>query len=398
MSTHHQASHSIDLSQTPSTIGTVTVKILHTSDWHVGRRIRGRDRSDEHRAVLDELIQIAESAAVDLTLVAGDLFDTSSPTPVSEEIVWRTLLDLAEVSPVAVVAGNHDSPARLDAVAPLLEMGRVSVVGSPQSPQSRGVMDFESIGVKLALLPFVSQRGIVKAEDIMSSDPDQHAGAFEERLRRIIEKLTKDMTVETVNILMSHLTVYGAVAGGGERQAHIFGYAIPTSLFPGHLSYVALGHLHRQQKLPHSSAVWYSGSPLQLDFGEVADQKGALLVEAAPGLPAKVTAVPLLTGRRLRTLRGTLDEVLGRADEVAEAYVKVELLEKARVGLADEVRETIPDAVEVVLESPERVARQVESRQSLKPSEAFHSYLAESGGEDPKVETLFAELLDEAVT
>jgi exonuclease SbcD len=376
----------------------VTVKILHTSDWHVGRRIRGRDRSDEHRAVLGELSEIADTTRVDLTLVAGDLFDSSSPTPASEEIVWRALLELAEVSPVAVVAGNHDSPARLDAVAPLLKMGRVIVVGSPQSPEINGVIDFESIGVKLALLPFVSQRGIVKAEDIMDSDPDQHAGAFEERLRRILEKLTEDMTTETVNVLMSHLTVYGALAGGGERQAHIFGYAIPTGLFPGHLSYVALGHLHRQQKMPHSSAVWYSGSPLQLDFGEVADQKGALLVEAAPGLPAKVTAVPLLAGRRLKTLRGTLEEVLTRADEAAGAYVKVELLEKARVGLADEVRKAIPDAVEVVLESPDRVVRRDESRRRLEPSEAFHSYLAESGVADPNVESLFAELLDEALT
>ena len=385
-----------NLSQRRSTIGPVTVKILHTSDWHVGRRIRGRDRSEEHRAVLAELIEIAVSNQVDLTVVAGDLFDASSPTALSEEIVWRALLDLAEVSPVVVVAGNHDSAARLDAVAPLLEMGRVAVVGAPRSPEDGGTVELGEIGVKLALLPFVSQRGIVKAEEIMSSDPDQHAGVFEERLRRIIEKLTRDMTTETVNVFVSHLTVYGALAGGGERQAHIFGYAIPSSLFPGHLSYVALGHLHRQQKMPHSSAVWYSGSPLQLDFGEVADQKGALLIEASPGLPAKVTAVPLLAGRRLTTIRGTLDEVLARADDVTDAYVKVELVEKARVGLADQVREAIPDAVEVVLESTDPVRRESEPRQKLKPTEAFHQYLSEKGVEDSRVESLFAELLDEA--
>lgn len=385
-----------NLSQGRSTIGPVAVKILHTSDWHVGRRIRGRDRSEEHRAVLAELIEIAVSNQVDLTVVAGDLFDASSPTALSEEIVWRALLDLAEVSPVVVVAGNHDSAARLDAVAPLLEMGRVAVVGAPRSPEDGGTVELGEIGVKLALLPFVSQRGIVKAEEIMSSDPDQHAGVFEERLRRIIEKLTRDMTTETVNVFVSHLTVYGALAGGGERQAHIFGYAIPSSLFPGHLSYVALGHLHRQQKMPHSSAVWYSGSPLQLDFGEVADQKGALLIEASPGLPAKVTAVPLLAGRRLTTIRGTLDEVLARADDVTDAYVKVELVEKARVGLADQVREAIPDAVEVVLESTDPVRRESEPRQKLKPTKAFHRYLTEKGVEDSRVESLFAELLDEA--
>jgi len=376
----------------------VAIKILHTSDWHVGRRIRGRDRSDEHRAVLDELIEIAVSSEVDLTVVAGDLFDASSPTALSEEIVWRALMDLAEISPVVVVAGNHDSAARLDAVAPLLEMGRVNAVGAPRSPHDGGTIELEDIGVKLALLPFVSQRGIVKAEDIMGSDPDQHAGLFEDRLRRIVESLTRDMTAETVNVLVSHLTVYGALAGGGERQAHIFGYAVPSSLFPGHLSYVALGHLHRQQKMPHSSAVWYSGSPLQLDFGEVADQKGVLLVEASPGLPAKVTAVPLTEGRRLKTIRGTLDEVLARSDDVTSDYVKVVLVERARVGLSDEVRAAIPEVVEVVLESSEPVRLESESRQKLKPTEAFHRYLTEKGVEDPLMESLFAELLDEAAT
>lgn len=372
------------------------VRILHTSDWHVGRRIRGRDRSDEHRAVLAEIRSLAAEKDVDLILVAGDVFDTSSPTPLAEEIVWRALLDLAEVSPVLVVGGNHDNAQRLDAVAPLLAMGRITVVGAPRPPADGGVVDLDALGVRVALLPFVSQRGIVKASQIMSDDPDQHAGVYEDRLRAVVGALTSGMTADTVNILTSHLTVYGALAGGGERTAHIFGYAVPASVFPGHLSYVALGHLHRQQKMPHSAAVWYSGSPMQLDFGEVADQKGALLVEASPGLPAAVTSVPLSSGRRLATLRGTLEEVLARADEVAGAYVKVELLEKARVGLADEVRAAIPDAVDVILHGHEKTERPAQQRQTLEPVEAFAGYLQDRGVDDPALEALFAELLDEA--
>lgn len=372
------------------------VRILHTSDWHVGRRIRGRDRSDEHRAVLAEIRSLAAEKDVDLILVAGDVFDTSSPTPLAEEIVWRALLDLAEVSPVLVVGGNHDNAQRLDAVAPLLAMGRITVVGAPRPPADGGVVDLDELGVRVALLPFVSQRGIVKASQIMSDDPDQHAGVYEDRLRAVVGALTSGMTADTVNILTSHLTVYGALAGGGERTAHIFGYAVPASVFPGHLSYVALGHLHRQQKMPHSAAVWYSGSPMQLDFGEVADQKGALLVEASPGLPAAVTSVPLSSGRRLATLRGTLEEVLARADEVAGAYVKVELLEKARVGLADEVRAAIPDAVDVILHGHEKTERPAQQRQTLEPVEAFAGYLQDRGVDDPALEALFAELLDEA--
>jgi exonuclease SbcD len=372
--------------------------MLHTSDWHVGRRIRGRDRSEEHRAVLAELVGLADENSVDLTVVAGDVFDTASPAPAAEQIVWQALLDLSEVSPVIVVAGNHDNPARLDAVSPLLDRADVTVVGAPRSPRDGALIALDDIGVKLALLPFVSQRGIVKAEDIMNSDPDEHAGAYEERLRRIIDVLTADMTTDTVNILVSHLTVYGAVTGGGERNAHIFGYAVPTGLFPGHLSYVALGHLHRQQKMPHSSAVWYSGSPLQLDFGEVADQKGALLVSAEPGRPASVTELPLRSGRRLLSIAGTLEQILSRAHEAADAYVRVVLHEPARVGLADEVRTAIPNAVEVVLDNVAQPRRNAESRQSLEPVEAFSRYLVDRDVGDPRVDALFAELLDEALT
>lgn len=375
------------------------MKILHTSDWHVGRRIRGRDRSDEHRQVLDEIASVAAEHDVDLAVVAGDVFDASSPTPAAERIVWRALLDLAETSPVLVVAGNHDSAARLDAVSPLLDMGRVSVVGSPAKPGEGGVLHLEEIGVKAAMLPFVSQRGIVKAEDLMESDPDQHAGKYSDRMERLVATLTNGMTPETVNILVSHLTVYGAETGGGERKAHIFGYAVPTSVFPGHLNYVALGHLHRQQKVPHTGQVWYSGSPLQLDFGEVDDQKGVILVETDAGKPARATTVPLASGRRLMTLRGTLDEVVARAGDVGDAHVKVVLAERGRVGLADEVRAELPNAVDVVLESPEETpGREVDDRETLVPSEAFHRYLAESEQVDAEVEALFSELLEEAMS
>jgi len=375
----------------------VTVKILHTSDWHVGKRIRGRDRSEEHRSVLAELVTIAAGAEVQLVVVAGDVFDTSAPTPVAEQIAWRGLLDLAEVAPVLVIAGNHDNPARLDAVAPLLEMGRIIACSQPFPPDRGGVVSYDDLGIKVAMLPFVSQRGVVRAEQIMGSDPDQHAGVYEDRIKRLIGALTADMTTDMVNLLVGHLTVHGAQEGGGERQAHIFGYAVPASVFPGHLSHVALGHLHRQQKVPHGGSVWYSGSPLQLDFGEVEDRKGALLVEAAPGLPSKVTTVPLVSGRGLVTLRGTVDQVLARADDVGDAYVKVELTEKARVGLADMVRAGIPGAVDVTLLQPTSGRRPaVESRRAITPTDAFHTYLEDNNVGDDRVEALFAELLDEA--
>ncbi len=375
------------------------MRLLHTSDWHVGRKIRGRSRADEHRAVLSEIVEIAGDRSVDITLVVGDLFDISSPSPEDESIVYRALLDLSEIGPVLVVGGNHDSAARLEAVKPLLDLGRITVVARPSRPADGGVAIIESLGLKVACLPFVSQRGIVKAAEIMDLDPDQHAQGYEERLRRIIAGLTDDMGTDTVNVLSAHLTVYGAASGGGEREAHIFGYAIPPQAFPGSLSYVALGHLHRQQRIPASAPVWYSGSPMQLDFGEVGDDKGVLVVEAEPGQPASVESVALAVGTRLVQIRGSLEQVIAQAPEVEGSYVKVLLDEQARTGLNEEVREAIPGAVDVIITQPEdRSPRERVERVGRSPAALLEAYLASKGVEDPAVVELFRELEEEVLS
>lgn len=364
----------------------------------MGRKIRGRSRAGEHRAVLSEIVAIARDQRVDLTLVVGDLFDISSPSPEDEEIVYRALLDLAEVGPVLVVGGNHDSAARLEAVKPLLGLGRITVVGRPMPPADGGLHLIEPLGLKIALLPFVSQRGIVRAAEIMDLDPDQHAQTYEERLRRIISALTEDMGPDTVNILAGHLTVYGAESGGGEREAHIFGYAIPPQAFPGSLSYVALGHLHRQQRVPASAPVWYSGSPLQLDFGEVSDGKGVLVIEAEAARPASVQPIALESGTRLVQVRGTLEQVLSRASELEGAHVKVLLDEKARAGLNEEVRSAIPGAVDVVVVRPEADgAGERAQRVGRSPVELLETYLTAKGVDDAAVVALFRELEQEVV-
>lgn len=135
---------------------------------------------------------------------------------------------------------------------------------------------------------------------------------------------------------------------------------------------------------------------MQLDFGEVADHKGVLLVRATAGRPAAVEELHLESGRRLVDISGRLDDVLARAAEIGPSdFVRVTLHESARVGLADEVRAAIPNAVEVLLEGPRATAERPEPRQSLEPAEAFSRYLSDRGHADERVEALFSELLDE---
>lgn len=375
------------------------MKLLHTSDWHVGRAIRGASRADEHRAVLAEIARIAAGGDVDLVIVAGDLFDSSAPTPEAETIVYRALLDLVETgAQVALIAGNHDNPRRLEAVAPLLRLGHVHVVAQPTRPDAGGVIDLsarDGTDVRLAMLPFVSKRGIVRAKDLIANQAFENAQGYSERLRLLIERLCEPFSSDTVNLFATHAFVLGGEAGGGERPAHLVEeYAITAQSFPVTIGYGALGHLHRPQRVRHP--LHYSGSPLQLDFGEAEQVKQVNVVALQPGLPADVKPVRLTSGRPLRTLTGTLDE-LGSLSIDDDAWLKVVVQGPGRAGLAQTVRELLgPGVVDVRVESPGTAARKRKlDHHSRSPQEVFGEYLKHENIEDRRVQDLFGQLLED---
>ncbi len=381
------------------------MKILHTSDWHVGRAMRGRSRAEEHIAVLAEIAAIATAEAVDVVLVVGDLFDTASPTPESERIVFRSLLDLvATGATVIVLAGNHDNHRRLQALQPLLELGGVITRAMFARPDAGGVIEVVSRdGVeraKVAVLPFLSQRFVVKASELMEMDAQDHGQMYDTRVRSLLEALCEGFGPDTVNIVAAHLTVGGGRLGGGERAAHtVFEYEVGATGFPSTAQYVALGHLHRRQRMPGAGQLHYCGSPLQLDFGETADVKAVLVVDVHPGLPARVRDIELTAGRRLRALTGSLDSLRQAAGTTADDWLKVVVQESPRIGLADEVRDLFPHCVDVSVERPEESASNTlhrRSRTDQTPTELFRAFLAERGDVEAPLVDLFAELLDEA--
>jgi exonuclease SbcD len=381
------------------------MKFLHTADWHVGRTIRGRPRADEHEAVLGELASIARAHDVDAVLVCGDVFDTAAPTPESERIAYKALLDLASHGTrVVVIAGNHDSDRRWQAVQPLLELGAVitrpvfadpetSVVEIP-SRDGREVM-------LVAALPFLSQRWVVRAAELMGGEASESAQLYEERYRRLCDWLCERFRSDTINVVAAHAFVHGSDPSGSERAAHLSAaYGVPATVFPASAHYVALGHLHRPQEIAGPCPIRYCGSPLQLDFGEAGQRKVALVVEASAGTPARVTEVPLRAGRPLAIVDGTLAELTTRASSGAVdpgAYLRVHVREKLRVGLGDEVRELFPNAVDVVLENMAAggAPPDIEHRVGRSPRELFDAYLQSAGVEDDALTALFDELYEE---
>src|SRR5580698_7069777 len=364
------------------------MKLLHTSDWHVGKVLKGRDRFDEHEAVLRSLIQTAREEDVDAVLVAGDLFETAAPNPRAQGLVMRALLALHEDGrQVVAIAGNHDNATLLDSVyRPVLGELGLHVLGTPKAPAAGGTLQLTTRGgerIAVAAMPFLSQRYAVRAAELLLHEQAEHALDYARRVAAIVGTLTEQFTPDSVNVVMAHATLLGGRRGGGERDVQtVFEYAVPSSIFPASAHYAALGHLHRQQEIPAPCPTFYSGSPLAIDFGEEANEPGALIVTAAPGKRADARRVDVTGGRKLRTLRGPLDQVIDEGERAGDAYLRVILAEKARAGLGDLVREKLPNALEVQLADGyrQRPGSQSGGRPSpvgRTPAQLFGDYLAE---------------------
>ena len=378
---------------------------MHTADWHVGKTLKGRDRLDEQRAVLAEIAQVAEANQVDAVLIAGDVYESSAPSAQAQHLVIQTLLRLRQAgAEVVVIAGNHDHGPTFEAYRPLMGVAGITLAGAVRPPDKGGVVRFrarsDGADVQVAVLPFLTQRYAVRAAQIVAQTPSENVRAYDEMIRQIVESLTGGFSDATVNLLMSHLTCVGGVFGGGERSAQsIFEYSVPATIFPVSAHYVALGHLHRRQSLPAHCPVHYSGSPIAVDFGEQDNTSVVCVVEARPSVPARVTDIPITSGRRLRTVRGTLPELEAQAASFGEDYLRVWLREPTRAGLRDDTVAIMPNALEVRIDpafaGPSRTERPATTYAARSPGQLFADYCASEQVEDARVAALFGELYDE---
>jgi len=202
---------------------------------------------------------------------------------------------------------------------------------------------------------------------VMGPEHDWYA-AYAQRIEQILGFLTADFGPATVNLVLAHALISGARVGTGERPLHLGDiYGLTAQQLPANVQYIGLGHLHRPQELMAPAKTAYAGSLVELDFGEREQEKRVVIVEAQPGRAASLESVPLTSGRRLRDVAGTLEELRGIAADVGDAYLRVTVRTEGPVpGIAEQVREVLPNALDVEVDYARQDAEAGRQRPRLK--------------------------------
>lgn len=374
------------------------MKILHTSDWHIGKVLKGRSRLDEQIAALACVIDIARQEQPDLILVAGDLHDTAQPSPEATKVVTRALTALrASGAEVVAIGGNHDNGAALDALRPWADAAGITLRGRVSDRVKDHVITGSTKGGErwqCVALPFLSQRYAVRALEMFSLTEAEAQATYADHVSRLLTRLCSFEEPGVVNLVMAHMTVVGGLMGGGEREAHtILGYAVPSSVFPAGTHYVALGHLHRSQIMVGPCPVRYSGSPIAIDFGEEENTASVTIVEVSASTPAQVRVVPVPVAVPLRTIRGTLEHL--STMDVGDAWLRVYVTEPTRAGLREQVQELFPRALEIRVDAGDVAEKARVARAGRSAPELFADYLEQRGSTDEPTKALFNRLYDE---
>lgn len=381
------------------------MRFLHTADWHIGKSLRGRSRMDEFAAALEEVSRIAVEARVDAVLVGGDVFDAQTTTPEADKLVYDFLARLIpERIACVMIAGNHDHPRKLAALANLLDSLGIFIRGEALGPDAGGVIPLASRdgseSARIAVLPFIPERRIVDACQLMNPER-QWYDEYAECVAGLLRELATSFRADTVNIILAHLLIDGARVGTGERPLHLGEvYAVNAQQLPEGVQYIGLGHLHRPQEILAPSKTCFSGSLIELDFGEREQDKRVVVVDAKPGRPARIESVPLTAGRKLRDIHATLSELEVLAPQVGTDFLRVRVkVDAPSPGLAERVRELLPNALDVQLDYARQEHRSDGSRlKRLDAPQLFAEFYEHRHGAKPSepLVTLFREVYEEA--
>ena len=401
------------------------MRILHTADWHLGKRLENFSRLREQEEVMEEICNIAEQQEVDAVLIAGDLFDTFNPSTEAVELFYKTVKRLANNGSRAVIAiaGNHDSPERIEAPDPLARECGIIFAGFPNSIVSpfslkdgieitksdAGFLELKlprsGFPLRLLLTPYASE---LRLKSFLGTEDPEAA------LRTLLQHHWQQLATaycddKGVNFMVAHLYLMKKDAPALEEPEdekpilHLGGaQAVYSENIPSQLQYVALGHLHRKQLIDTVPCpVIYCSSPLAYSFSEANQQKFVMLIDASPAVPVELKEVPLQKGKRLLRFRSEkLQYAIDWLKDHQDALVEITMVTKDFLT-AEERKQLYAVHPSIINIIPEVKHGVLESKATSNPditkniNELFTDYFKHRTGQHPNenILNLFKELL-----
>lgn len=334
------------------------IRILHTADWHLGQTFFGYDRTEEQEHFLSWLSSRLRENKIDVLIIAGDVFDVSNPSAASQRMFYRFLHEITEENPslqVVVVAGNHDSAARLEAPLPLLQKMRTEIKGIV--PKVDGEIDYDSLLVELKnrngeteaicmAVPFLRQGDYPAVE----TEGNPYAEGVKELYSRLLERALAKKKEEMAVVAIGHLQATGSeIADKDYSERTIIGglECVSPAAFSGEISYTALGHIHKSQRVSGRENIRYAGSPLAMSFAEKNYHHGVVVVTIDGQKPADIRKLEYLPLCKLMSLpqAGTA----ASPDDILEELKNMQLPEESNMPYLE---------IKVLLTEPEPMLRQ----------------------------------------
>jgi len=295
------------------------MRIIHTADWHLGQFFYTKSRAAEHQAFLDWLLEQAEAQRADVIIVAGDIFDTGSPPSYARELYNRFVVNLQQTGcQLVVLGGNHDSVATLNESRELLACLNTRVIAAADDDISQQVLLLNKRdgqpGALLCAIPYLRPRDIMhsqsgqsgrdKQQSLLQAITDHYQRCWQEA---VTQRAALDLPLPI--IATGHLTTMGVTKSDAVRDIYIGTLdAFPADAFPP-ADYIALGHIHRAQRVAGSEHIRYSGSPIPLSFDELGKEKSVFVVDFTDGALGQVTALPIPRFQPMRMIKGSLEEI-----------------------------------------------------------------------------------------
>ena len=384
------------------------MKILHTSDWHIGKRLINKDRLDEQAEVLDEIVEICDKEGVELVLIAGDIFDTYTPSAEAEELFYEKIRKIVGKNRNAlIISGNHDDGVRLSATAPLAVDSGIYIVGNARN----ALPVAEDFGER-HIRPIESGKGYAIFENkqgekaFISTLPYPNEARFKEekselsytdQMKKWIDEGESFKKVGMPSIFMAHIFVLGGILSDSEREISLGGArALAVDELPPS-DYIALGHLHKKQKMGKGHC-YYSGSPLQYSFDETSEKTVKVFDLTGAGVE-NLQDIPLTKGKKLVRLQ---TDNLGNAFELLEKYenslVELTLLLNEPLTATESASlYKYKNLVSLKTEVSAQADFEVASRKGLSNEKLFEEFYRSQYGTEPdqELKTLFLQVMNE---